>query len=84
MTWKVVSYLNLQPTQDLWRKVKDHYKQVVAYCQILEEKRWYHYTNCNLFKQYVVSKIKYIDNMKELVQNTWNLNNKTTAGSEEH
>jgi hypothetical protein len=23
MTWKVVSYLNLQPTRDLWRKVKD-------------------------------------------------------------
>ena len=33
MTWKVVIYLNLQPTRDLWRKVKGHYKSVVQYCQ---------------------------------------------------
>jgi hypothetical protein len=68
MTWKVVSYLNLQPTQDLWRKVKDHYKQVASYCQTLEKKPWYHYTDCNSFEQYVVSKITYIDNMKDLVE----------------
>jgi hypothetical protein len=65
-TWKVVSYLNLQPTRDLWRKVKAHYKQVVSYCQTLEMKPWYHYTDCNSFKQCVVSKIMYMDNMKEL------------------
>jgi hypothetical protein len=29
MTWKVVSYMNLQPTWDFWRKVKDHYRQVI-------------------------------------------------------
>jgi hypothetical protein len=37
MTWKVVSYLNLQPTRDLWRKVKSHYKSVVQYCHKLEK-----------------------------------------------
>jgi hypothetical protein len=66
-TWKVVSYLNLQPTRDLWRKVKDHYRQVVSYCQTLEKKPWYQYTDCSSFKQYVASKIEYIDNIKELV-----------------
>jgi hypothetical protein len=67
MTWKVVSYLDLQPTRDLWRNVKDHYKQVIQYCQNLEKTKWYHYTDCNSFKLYISSKTKYIDNMKELV-----------------
>ena len=67
MTWRVVSYLNLQPTRDLWRKVKNHYKSVIQYCQALEKTEWYHYTDCNSFQPYVSSKIKYIDNMKDLV-----------------
>jgi hypothetical protein len=67
MTWKVVSYLNLQPTRDLWRKVKTHYKQVALYCQNLENTTWYHYTDCEFFKRYISPKAKYIDNMKELV-----------------
>ena len=37
MTSRVVSYLNLQPTRDLWRKVKNHYKSVTQYCQALEK-----------------------------------------------
>ena len=37
-TWKVVSYINLQPTRYLWRKVKNHYKSVVEYCKNLEKK----------------------------------------------
>jgi uncharacterized protein Yka (UPF0111/DUF47 family) len=67
MTWKVVSYLNLQPTRDLWRKVKTHYKQVALYCQILENTTWYHYKDCESFKRYISPKAKYIDNIKELV-----------------
>jgi hypothetical protein len=67
MTWKVVSYLNLQPNRDLWRKVKDHYKQVVIYCQRLENTTWYHHKNCKSFGQYVSPKTKYIVDMKELV-----------------
>jgi hypothetical protein len=67
MTRKVVSYLNLQPTRDLWRKVKDHYRQVILYCQQLEGKAWYHYTDCGSFPQYVNTKAQYIVNLKELV-----------------
>lgn len=67
MTWKVVSYLNLQPTRDLWKKVKTHYRQVAQYCQGLERASWYHYTDCNSFELFVSSKTEYIDNMEELV-----------------
>jgi hypothetical protein len=67
MTWKVDSYLDLQPTRDLWRHVKDHCKQVIQYCENLEKTKWYHYTDCNSFKKYISSKTKYIDNRKELM-----------------
>jgi methyl-accepting chemotaxis protein len=67
MTWKAVSYLNLQPTRDLWRNVNDHYRQVILYCQKLEKKAMYHYTDCSSFTQYVGTKAQYIDDMKELV-----------------
>jgi hypothetical protein len=67
MTWKVVSYNDLKPTRDLWRKGKEHQKRVSQYCYRLESAPWYHLTDCNSFKVYVEPKIYYIDSLKDLV-----------------
>jgi hypothetical protein len=67
MTWKVVSYINLKPTGDLWRKVKNHQKRVLQYCQEMESAPWYHLTDCTSFKTYVNPKIRYINTLKDLV-----------------
>jgi hypothetical protein len=67
MTWKAVSYINMNPTRNLWRKVKEHQKRVSQYCQGLENARWYYLTDCNSFKAYVSPKINYIDSLRDLV-----------------
>jgi hypothetical protein len=67
MTWKVVSYVDLKPTRDLWRKVKEHQKRVSRYCNGLESAPWYHLTDCNYFKAYVNPKIYYIYTLEDLV-----------------
>ena len=67
MTWKVVSYIDLKPTRDLWRKVKEHQKRVSNYCHGLERAPWYHLTDCNSFKAYINQKVYYIDSLKDLV-----------------
>jgi hypothetical protein len=67
MTWKVVSYIDLKPTRELRRKVKEHQKRVSQYCHELESASWYHLTDCNSFKTYVNAKIYYIDTLKDLV-----------------
>ena len=30
--WKIVSYVNLKPTQVLWKQIKAHQLQIVNYC----------------------------------------------------
>lgn len=34
--WKVVSYVDLKPTQLLWKQVKAHQSQIVNYCMKIE------------------------------------------------
>jgi hypothetical protein len=42
-------------------------KKVVEVCQKIKDKNWYHYTDCAAFGQYMKSKTKYIDSLKDLV-----------------
>jgi hypothetical protein len=67
MTWKVVIYVDLKPTRDLWRKVKEHQKRVSQYCHELESASWYYPTDYYSFKTYVNPKIYYINTLKDLV-----------------
>jgi hypothetical protein len=67
MKWKVVTYINLEPTRELWRQTKIHQKRVLEFFQKIKSKNWYHYTDCGNFEQYMTSKNKYIDNLKDLV-----------------
>ena len=67
MQWKVVSYINLEPTRDLWKQTKDHQKAVAEYCDKMKNNTWYYLTDCGTFQQYVRSKIHYIDNLKNLI-----------------
>ena len=65
--WKVATYINLEPTMELWRQTKFHQRKVTEFCQRIKGKNWYHYTDCSGFGQYMKSKNKYIDNLKDLV-----------------
>jgi hypothetical protein len=38
--WKVVSYVNLKPTQLLWKQVKAHQLQIANYCMKIQNATW--------------------------------------------
>jgi hypothetical protein len=65
--WKVVTYINLEPTRELWKQTKTHQRKIIDFCRKIKDKKWYHYTDCIAFDQYVNSKNKYINNLKDLV-----------------
>jgi hypothetical protein len=67
LRWKVVTYINLQPTRELWRQTKLHQRKVTEFCQKIKAWKWYHYTGCATFEHFMKSKGKYIDNLKNLV-----------------
>jgi hypothetical protein len=53
MKWKVVTYINLEPTRGLWKQTKIHQRKVNEFCQKIRNKDWYHYTECAAFGQYM-------------------------------
>ena len=67
MKWRVITYINLEPTRELWRQTKIHQKKASEFCQKIKDRSWYHYTDCVAFDQYMRSKTKYIDNLKDLL-----------------
>jgi hypothetical protein len=65
--WKIVTYINLEPTRELWKQTKTHQKKVIHLCKRIKDRKWYFYTDCIPFDQYAKSKSKYVDNLKDLI-----------------
>jgi hypothetical protein len=65
--WKVVTYINLEPTRELWKQTKIHQRKVIEFCQKTMDKDWYHYTDCVAFGQYLRLESKCIDNLEDLI-----------------
>ena len=51
--WKVVSYVNLKPTQLLWKQVKAHQLHITNYRMEIQNATWYSLTDCRAFTPYV-------------------------------
>ena len=65
--WKVVSYVNLKPTQVLWKQVKAHQSQIVNYCIKIRNSTWYPLTDCRAFTPYIRTKIRYVEQLKDVI-----------------
>jgi hypothetical protein len=52
---------------ELWKQPKAHHRKIVEFCQRIKNKNWYLYIDCAAFGQYMKSKSRYIDNLKDLV-----------------
>jgi hypothetical protein len=78
MKWKVITYINLEPARELWKQTKIHQRKVNEFCQKSKDKNWYHYTDCTAFGQYIRSKSKYIDNLKDLIAEYLTENNQNS------
>jgi hypothetical protein len=53
--WKVVTYINLEPSRELWKQAKTQQRKIIDFCSKIKDKKWYHYTDCIAFDQYVNS-----------------------------
>ena len=65
--WKVVSYVNLKPTQLLWKQGKAHQLQIMNYCLKIHNTTWYSLTDCRAFTPYIRSKVKYVEKLKDII-----------------
>ena len=65
--WKVVSYVNLKPTMLMWKQVKTHQSQIVSHCRTVSNATWYALTDCCAFTPYIRSKVKCVDQLKDIV-----------------
>jgi len=65
--WKIVSYADLKPVQLQWRQVKEHQMKIGEYCMKVKNETWYNLTDCHAFASCVWSKIKYVDQLKDII-----------------
>jgi hypothetical protein len=65
--WKIVSYVDLKPTQRLWKQVKSHQVQISNYCDKIQNASWYPMTDCSGFTPYIRTKTRYIEQLKDII-----------------
>jgi len=67
MQWKIVSYVDLKPTQRLWKQVKIHQSEIAIYCEKVKNATWYPLTDCSSFTPYIRTKTRYIEQLKDVI-----------------
>ena len=65
--WKIVRYVDLKPTQLLWKQVKAHQLQINNYCVKIQNATWYPLTDCQAFTTYIRSKVRYVDRLRDII-----------------
>jgi hypothetical protein len=76
--WKIVSYVDLKPTQRLWKQVKIHQFQILNYCNKVQNTTWYQMTDCSGFTPYIRTKTRHIEQLKDVVVDYLALNSERT------
>jgi hypothetical protein len=66
--WKIVIYADLKPVQLLWRQVKEHQTKIVECCAKVKNETWYHLIDCRAFPSYIRSKVKYVDQLRDMTR----------------
>jgi hypothetical protein len=62
-----VSYVDLKPTQRLWKQVKSHQSQISNFCNKVKNVTWYPMTDCESFTPYIRTKTKYTEQLKDVI-----------------
>jgi len=65
--WKIVSYVDLKPTQRIWKQVKTHHSQIAMYCEKVKNATWYPLTDCSSFTPYLRTKTRYTEQLKDVI-----------------
>jgi hypothetical protein len=59
--------INFNRTHEIRKQTKNQQSKVIEFCQKIKGKSWNHYPECAAFSQYMKSKSRYLDNLKDLV-----------------
>jgi len=51
----------------MWKQVKSHQLQIVNYCARVRNATWYALTDCRAFTPYIKSKVRYVDQLRDIV-----------------
>jgi hypothetical protein len=65
--WKVVNYANLKPVQIKWKQSKEHQFKITEFCGKFQNQTWYYLTDCHAFVSYMRSKLKYVDQLRDII-----------------
>jgi hypothetical protein len=63
----VLSYVNLNPIQLLWKQVKAKQSQIVNYCNKIHNATWYPLTDSRAFTPYIHSMVRYVEQLKDVI-----------------
>ena len=51
----------------LWKQVKAHQLQISDYCSKIQNATWYPLTDCHAFVNYIRSKVRYVDRLRDII-----------------
>ena len=78
--WKVVSYVDLKPTQVLWKQGTAHQLQISDYCVKIQNATWYPLTDCHAFVTYIRSKVRCVDRLRDIIADYLSTSERTKRG----
>ena len=78
--WKVVSYVDLKPTQVLWKQGKAHQLQISDYCVKIQNAARYPLTDCHAFVTYIRSKVRCVDRLRDIIADYLSTSERTKRG----
>jgi hypothetical protein len=64
---KNVSYADLKPVQLQWKQVKEHQMKILECCTKVKNETWYHLMDCHAFASYMGPKLKYVDQLRDII-----------------
>ncbi|KAJ4430607.1 hypothetical protein ANN_19195 [Periplaneta americana] len=62
--WSLITYVDLQPTKELWQNTKDVMIRFRKICEEIKTETWYPRTDCEASTNYFRSKVRAVDRVK--------------------
>lgn len=65
--WKLVVYVDLLPTKNLWKQTKENVNKLRASCMNIKNHTWYSFTDCKQSIPYFESKVSALDRLQSVI-----------------
>ena len=65
--FKLITYVNIEKARESLKQVKTHSQSVFQFCDTIKNRTWYSYTDCTSFRPYVMTRIRYLERLRDIV-----------------